>query len=160
MDEKALRHTVSCGPEPLAALIAAGKIDLRCVLDDDHATAPRGRGRAHHVRLEDVVDADFVGGQQAMGCNLTASAATKLAHHQRMAGHNPLKQPIRPLVQPNVARPPTALAWPNKLRQSASNCSPTLVSDSRRPTRSNSLRPNSRSRSPICRDRAGCAMRR
>jgi sarcosine oxidase gamma subunit len=39
-----------------------------------------------------------------MGRNPTVAVAAKLAQNQRMAGYNPLQQPIRPLVQPNIAR--------------------------------------------------------
>jgi hypothetical protein len=53
------------------------------------------------------------------------------------------------------ARSPSAPTWPNRLRQSPSNCSPSPVRTSRRPTRSKSMRPSSCSRSLICRDKAG-----
>ena len=60
----------------------------------------------------------------------------------------------------NCACSLSELALPNRLRQLPSNCSPSPVRKRRRPTRSKSLRPSSCSRSLICREREGCAMRR
>ena len=67
--------------------------------------------------------------------------------------------PVSPRLS-NCACSPSELAWPNRLRQLPSNCSPSAVRTRRRPTRSNSLSPSSCSSSWICRERPGCETRR
>jgi hypothetical protein len=104
VNEEALRHTIACRSEPLAASIMTGEVYLRCILNGDDAAAPRCCGRTRDMRFEDLIHADLVGGQQAMGRDLTAALATKLTHHKRVASHDPLQKPICPLVQPYVTR--------------------------------------------------------
>ena len=102
MDEKTQRLAVTGRPQPLAAPVTAGEIDLRGVLGDDNAP-PLGRvARARGETIADGFKADVGGLEKAVRADFSGPIPAKLPDNQRTAFHNRLKNPLAPPVHLNV----------------------------------------------------------
>ncbi len=103
VDEEALGLAVGTRPQPLAAAVAARKVDLRRVLDCDDAAALGGCRGACDVNVEDRLGRDLRRGEEAPGGQLAAASAAKATRHQRAGCHDLRRYDVSAPVEPDIS---------------------------------------------------------
>jgi hypothetical protein len=104
MDEKAQSIAVTARAKARSATIAAGKVDLRRVLDGNNTTPRATLSGTLGKSRNDLIDTDPSIIQEPMRRQLPRTILPKPSQNNATRRNNPIHHPIEPMIKPHIAK--------------------------------------------------------